>query len=128
MLGGSAGAYFGYFVPNKPANVWRTALTNTGKGYDKLSQYATSKKDVKSMSAKGSFKITGDVASDGTFSGVSDGKSAQLTGSTSALGLKVNYDVRAIDSAGNTPDIYFKVDGVQGLGDLGWWLYGRTRY
>jgi hypothetical protein len=116
--GGSAGAYFGYFVPNKPENVWRTALINSGKGYDKLSQYATSKKNVKGMSAKGSFKFSGSVAADGTFNGLSDGKNGQLTGSVSAVGLKINYDVRAIDSAGNTPDIYFKIDGIQGLGSL----------
>jgi hypothetical protein len=117
-IGSGAAAYVGYVVPNKPENVWRTALTNTGKGYDKLSQYATSKKDVKGMSAKGSFKISGSLAADGSFSGMSDGKNGQLTGTTSAVGLKINYDVRAIDSPGNTPDIYFKVDGIQGLGDL----------
>jgi hypothetical protein len=118
FIGTGAGAYFGYYVPNKPENVWNTALINTGKGYDKLSEYTTAKKDVKGMSTKGSFKISGDVAADGSFNGASDGKSGQLTGNVSAVGLKVNYDLRAIESPGNSPDIYFKVDGVQGLGDL----------
>jgi hypothetical protein len=118
LLGGSAAAYFGYYVPNKPANVWASALTNTGKGYDKITTYATAKKDVKSMNADGSFKLSGSVASDGTFKGVSDGKNGELSGNISAAGLKVNYDVRAIDSPGNSPDVYFKVDGIQGLGNL----------
>jgi hypothetical protein len=118
FIGGGASAYLGYYVPNKPENVWNTALTNTGKGYDKLSQYATAKKDVKDMSAKGSFKISGSVAADGSFNGASDGKNGQLTGTTSAVGLKINYDVRTIDSPGNTPDVYFKIDGIQGLGEL----------
>jgi hypothetical protein len=116
--GGSAAAYFGYFVPNKPPNVWRTALTNTGKGYDKLSQYATTKKDSKGLSTKGSFKFGGILASDGAFSGLSDNKNGQFSGSVSAAGLKINYEVRAINSTGNTPDIYFKINGVQGLGSL----------
>jgi hypothetical protein len=116
--GGSAAAYFGYYVPNKPENVWKTALTRTGKGYDKLSSYATSKKNVKGLSAKGTFKISGSVAADGSFEGLSDGKNGKLTGSVSAVGLKVNYDVRAVNSSGNTPDIYFKIDGIQDLGSL----------
>jgi hypothetical protein len=118
LAGSGAAAYFGYIVPNKPDNVWRTALTNTGKGYDKISTYATSKKDVKAFSANGSFKVSGSTAADGAFKGESDGKSGQLTGSISAAGLKVNYDMRAIESPGNSPDIYFKLDGIQGLGDL----------
>jgi acyl-CoA-binding protein len=118
FIGSGAAAYFGYVIPNKPENVWGTALANTGKGYDKLSEYATSKKETKPMSVKGSFKVSGEVAADGAFDGISDGKNGQLTGTVSAVGLKVNYDVRALESPGNTPDIYFKVDGIQGLGDL----------
>jgi len=118
LIGATAGAYYGYYIPNKPENVWKTALTNTGKGYDKLSQYATAKKNVQGMSAKGSFKVSGSVAADGTFNGVSDGKNGQLTGSVSAVGMKIGYDIREINSPGNSPDIYFKVDGIQGLGDL----------
>jgi hypothetical protein len=118
LLAGGAAAYFGYVVPNKPENVWRTALTNTAKGYDKLSQYATSKKGIKGIGASGSFKLSGAVAADGSFKGSSDSKNGQFAGNVSAAGLKVNYDVRAIESPGNSPDIYFKIDGVQGLGDL----------
>jgi type II secretory pathway pseudopilin PulG len=116
--GGSAAAYFGYYIPNKPENIWSTALERTGKGYDKLTQYATSKKNIKGLSAKGTFKISGSVAADGSFDGLSDGKNGKLTGSFSAVGLKVNYDVRAINSSGNTPDIYFKIDGLQDIGSL----------
>jgi hypothetical protein len=118
LAGGASAAYFGYVVPNKPENIWKSALTNTGEGYDKLSQYATAKKNVQGMSAKGSFKISGSMAADGTFNGVSDGKSGQLTGNISAVGLKINYDVRQIQSPGNSPDVYFKIDGIQGLGSL----------
>jgi hypothetical protein len=118
LIGGSAAAYFGYIVPNKPENVWKSALTNTGKGYDKLSSYATAKKNVQGVSAKGSFKISGSVAADGTFNGMSDGKNGQLTGNISAAGLKINYDLREIESPGNSPDVYTKIDGIQGLGDL----------
>jgi hypothetical protein len=121
FIGGSAGAYYGYFVPNQPANVWRTALTNTGKGYDKLSSYAQTQFGGQSKGVKlnGSFKVSGSVAADGDIQGSSDSNNGEFTGSFSASGLKVGFDTRIIKSGSNTsPDIYFKVDGVQGLGDL----------
>jgi hypothetical protein len=118
LLGGSAAAYFGYYQPNQPANIWNSALTNTGKGYDKLTDYATSYDASKGSSIKGGFKLSGDIAADGTITGSSDGQNSDVSGSVSAVGLKVNYAVKTIKSAGNTPDVYFKVDGLTGLGDL----------
>ncbi|MBX4190615.1 hypothetical protein KW794_00855 [Candidatus Saccharibacteria bacterium] len=121
LLSGGASAYFGYYVPNKPENVWKTALTNTGKGYDKLSEYAQQQLDSKQKGVKidGSFKLSGSVAADGSFQGSSDGDNGEFTGSLSATGLKMNLDTRVIKSAtGDTPDIYFKVDGLQGIGTL----------
>lgn len=120
LLGGSAAAYFGYVVPNKPANVWAKALSNTGKGYDKLSQYAQSQfgGTSKGVAIKGTYKISGAVAADGSFEGSSDGDNGEFTASLSASGVKVNLDTRVIKSATNSPDIYFKVDGIQGIGTL----------
>lgn len=116
--GGSAAGYFGYYLPNKPENIWSTALTNTGKGYDKLSQYATTTKNIKGLSMKGSFKFSGAVATDGSFDGSSEGGNSELTGNISAVGLKVAVDLRTIANNGNSPDIYFKVNGLEGLGNL----------
>ena len=118
LLGGTASAYFGYVVPNKPENMWHSALVNTGKGYDKLSDYATTAKGVKGWNEDGSFKFTGPVVVDGTVSGKSDGQNGDFNASVSATGLKLNFDVRGLKSTGDTPDIYFKVDGLQGLGGL----------
>jgi hypothetical protein len=120
LLGGSAGAYFGYVVPNKPENIWSKALSNTGKGYSKLSAYAENQfsGQAKGVKLDGTFKVSGTVAADGSFHGTSDGDNGEFTGSVSATGLKINLDTRVIKSTGNTPDIYFKVDGIQGLGSL----------
>ncbi len=98
LLGGSAAAYVGYYVPNKPANMWRTALTNSGKGYDALSRYATTNKQAKGVSLNGSFKLSGGLAFDGTLSGQSNGANSEFTSNVSTLGLKVNADVRTIAS------------------------------
>jgi hypothetical protein len=120
LLGGSAAAYFGYVLPNKPANVWAKALTNTGKGYDKLSQYAQGQLSgtSKGVAIKGTYKLSGFIAADGSFEGNSDGDNGEFTASLSATGVKVNLDTRIIKSATGSPDIYFKLDGLQGIGTL----------
>ncbi len=119
LIGLTTGYVFGYYIPNKPENVWKSALVNTGKGYDAMTEYeAIATKDVKGLDMQGSYRIKGAIVSDGTFVGKSLGSDSQFTGSISAAGLKVNYDVRSIKSAGDTPDFYFKVTGIQGIGDL----------
>jgi hypothetical protein len=120
LASSSAAAYFGYYTPNKPENIWAKALTNTGKGYDKLSSYIDDQLNGKTKGAKlsGSYKLTGAIAADGSFEGTSDGDNAVFTGTFSAAGVKVNLDARAIKSSGNSPDVYFKVDGLQGIGTL----------
>lgn len=118
FIGASAAAYLGYYLPNKPENIWSRALVNTGKGYDMVSSYIASRKNIKGTKLDGSFKLSGLMAADGTFSGTSDDKNGHFTGSLAASGLKVNLDVRTITENSNTPDIYFKVDGIQELGTL----------
>jgi hypothetical protein len=119
LLAGSAGAYFGYYVPNQPQNIWKTALTRTGKGYDKLTQYAVTQfKADSGLKLDGKFQTSGFFSADGTFSGDSDKDNGEFTASVSAGGVKVNTDVRLLKSSTSTPDIYFKIDGIQGLGDL----------
>lgn len=119
VLGGGAAAYFGYYMPNQPDNVWKTALTRTGKGYDKLTQYAVTQfKSENGLKLDGKFQTSGFFSADGTFSGDSDKDNGEFTGTLSTSGIKVNTDVRLLKSATSTPDVYFKIDGIQGLGDL----------
>lgn len=120
LMGGGAAAYFGYYLPAKPENLWKTALERTGNGYDKLSEYIVKQTESESNGAtvNGTFKIGGELAADGSFKGSSDGTNSQLTGTISASGLKVGLDFRTLKSATGTPDVYIKVGGLQGLGDL----------
>ena len=118
VIGASAGAYFGYYLPNKPENIWNTALSRTAKGYDKLAEYISKERDTKGVAIKGSFKFGGDFAADGSFEGKSNDDNGEFSGSISATGLKVNLDVKTIKSPGNSPDIYFRLNGLEGLGDL----------
>lgn len=119
VLGLTSAYVFGYYLPNTPENVWKSAVTNTGKGYDALTTYATNfNSEVDGLEMQGSYKLKGDMVSDGTMSGKSLGDNAQFSGTISASGLKIEYEVRAIKSTGDTPDYYFKVNGLQGLGTL----------
>lgn len=120
LLGGSAAAYFGYYVPNKPDNLWKTALSRTGKGYQKLSDYVVgfSQNSGKGETYSGSLKLSGSFTGDGNFQGTTDGGNSQTTGSFSTSGINAKLDLRTIKSPTGTPDIYVKLDGLQGLGDL----------
>lgn len=118
--GGASAAYFGYYVPNKPENIWKTALSRTGQGYQKLSDYVVNygRAASKGETYSGSLKLSGALAADGSFQGSADGSNSETTGSLSYLGVKAKLDVRTIRSSSGTPDTYIKLDGLQGLGDL----------
>ncbi|CAN5400312.1 hypothetical protein BH09PAT4_BH09PAT4_00670 [soil metagenome] len=118
LLSLGAGYVFAFYIPNKPENVWKTSLVNTGKAYDMLSEYATKNKDAKGVKIEGSYKLKGSFVSDGSLSGQSVGQDGQVSGSFSAVGLKLGFDLRTFKSSGETPDLYFKLTGLQGLGGL----------
>ncbi len=118
ILSSGAGAFFGYYLPNKPENVWSTALSRTAKGYDKLAEYVSEKRDSQGVVIKGSFKLSGGLAADGTFEGKSNDDNGEFKGLISATGLKINLDLKTLKSPGNSPDIYFKLTGLEGLGEL----------
>lgn len=118
LLGASAAAYFLYYIPNKPENMWKAALVNTGKGYDQLVAYTDEVQNIKSWTQSGNFKVSGGVAADGTFEGTSNGAASSSTTSVSAAGMKIGVDLRTVPTPNSTPDIYFKVSGIQGIGSL----------
>lgn len=117
LLGGSAGAYFGLVVPNKPENVWKTALSNTGKGYDRLATYLEEQQTKKGSTAKGTYKIeSGELVFDGSFETKSDQKDSVTKLDIGAAGVRVNLDVLTTIPENSTyPDVYMKASGLDGL-------------
>lgn len=116
LLGGSAAAYFGYVVPNKPENLWASALKNTGKGYHRLVSYQEQHKNDKGGDIKGNYAVDGSAKSDGKL------EASWYDGSGLAkldLGLgttRATFEGRLIKSASKNPDLYFNVGGIKGLG------------
>jgi hypothetical protein len=114
---------FAYYLPNKPENVWRSALDNTSKGYQKLLDYAADDKLSKQYEVAdldGTFAYSSDgLETDGTLKVKSDDKNATFSGDLGIGLTRVNFDGVVKDAANSdSPDMYVKVDGIKGLGSL----------
>lgn len=119
LLGGSAGAYFGVILPNKPENLWKKSLSTTAKGYDKAVDYLEKNKNVKGSKAKGTLKIEGPIAGDGNIEAESYENNSKFKLDLGFAGTRYNLEGRTIAAANSkNPDVYLKVDGVRGLGAL----------
>lgn len=121
LLGASAAAYVGVVVPNKPENVWNTAVKNTAKGMDKLTAYTEQQKEIKGAKTNGSFKLEtkSGVKADGTFQGSYYGSESNTTASMSVAGSKVQFDLLTHKTENaDSPDIYMRVNGLDGLSSV----------
>jgi hypothetical protein len=118
LAGSGAAAYFGYIVPNKPENVWKTALKNTAEGYNTLVGYQQNNKAHTTAVVKGSYKVSGAFATDGTIDAKADTKTnnADIKFDVGAVTSRINVEARVIGSANSkNPDIYIKASGFKGL-------------
>lgn len=120
LLFGSAAAYFGYFVPNKPENIWKSALSNSAKGFDALVDDAKEQQDVKGATVVGSFSLSGQgLSGDANINGEFYEKQGQGSIDVGFSGARYNAEIRAIEAENaDYPDLYVKVDGIKGLGSL----------
>lgn len=119
---GAGGYLVGYYIPNRPANVYKTALGNTAKGYDQLVTYLDDKELVeksKTYEYEGDFKVeSADFATDGTFRLKSDSKNTTFGGDIGMGTTRVEVEGMAKDAANSdSPDLYLKVKGITGLGE-----------
>ncbi len=116
--GGGVGAYFTLYVPNKPENIWKSAMINSGKVYDEAVTFATKERTDKAMKIEGSYDLDGAIESDGKVNGEWKGFDGKVNGEVSASGIKVGFDVRTIKANDESADLYFKLTGLQGLKSL----------
>lgn len=119
LTAGAAAFYFGYY--NNPSVIYSQSLANTGKGYDRLIDYADKQagRYDKGYSGSGSYKIkAAGLSTDGKAGYKTDGKNSELTFDVGAAATRIKADIRTIQSSGDTPDIYVKASGIKGLGTL----------
>jgi hypothetical protein len=119
LLIGGAIWYFGYFM--NPSTIYSQSLGNTGKGYDKLVDYVDKqeKQAERGYTGSGTYKAKfGDFSTDGKVGLKGDSDNSELTFDVGLGVTRVNADIRTLKSAGDTPDIYVKVDDIKGLGTV----------
>ncbi|HEX9153257.1 MAG TPA: hypothetical protein VF809_00370, partial [Candidatus Saccharimonadales bacterium] len=118
---GSAGYVFGYYLPNKPENIYKSALVKTGDGYDSFVNYINDKEltsKYKTVSFDGDMNIDSagsEVSS--TFQGKMDENNSTFSGEVDLGVAKIELDGVVKDVSGSeSPDVYMKVKGIEGLG------------
>ena len=119
--GGLAIAYFGYYM--NPSVILSQSLSRTGKGYDKLMNYADqqSKVNYKGSTASGTYNLKSDsFSTDGNISFKSDGTNSDTNFNIGLSTTRAQLELRSIkpSSGGSTPDLYLKASGIKGLGGL----------
>lgn len=120
LLGG--GYAFGIYLPNKPANVYKSSLKNSAAGIDTLTNYFQKQtgSDFKSVAYAGSLKVKSSAVSfDGNVSGKFDKDgNGDLLLNADVLGEKLAVNVRSLKAAGNSsPDIYLRATGIKSILD-----------
>lgn len=116
-----AGGYvFAFYLPNRPANVYKTGLDNTGKAVDTLVSYSQQQQTAhyKSVALQGTVNVASAGGSyDVTLDGSAD-KSGDVSANISAdiVGQKIAGSIKSIAVKNSTaPDIYFQVNKAQKL-------------
>ncbi len=118
--GGSAATYYAVIVPNNPEMLWKTSLSNSAKGLEKIAEYQNKQSESKGQSFNGSFKgKVSDVVFDGNINGKTYESNSETNLDVGAAGTRYTLDLKTIvPENANNPDIYFKVTGVKGLVDI----------
>ncbi len=118
LFGGSAYAYFGYYMSS--ATIWNDSLGNASSGYNKLVSYVNTQSTAgyKGISVNGSFNLQmGSSHDNGSLNFESYDKN-------STASIKLDFGVSNLDleersiavSASLDPNLYFQVNGVNQLG------------
>ncbi|HXE10423.1 MAG TPA: hypothetical protein VN554_03290, partial [Verrucomicrobiae bacterium] len=120
LIGGASAYYFGYY--SNPSVIYSQSLGNTGKGYDKLVDFADkqSKLASKGYTGSGSYKFKTDgFSTDGDIGYKGNNSNDELTFDLGLAGTRINADIRTFKTSNSaTPDFYFKVGGLKGLGTV----------
>lgn len=126
MLGGAAAAYQYLYVPNTPANIFKTGMQRSGEALGQLSTDAT---EASKLQALEQSEINGSMelkADDATYAGTirmsndPDSNETDLTASmTDQDGKKSQLGVQLLAEKAQDarlPDMYLKMQGLKALG------------
>lgn len=126
-----AGVVFGYYIPNRPENVWKTSVSRTGKAIDELVNTSVQKERLDSFRKSDvQASMTANIG-EGTYNGSLDVKyddvktNGELVFAAEGEGLPANAQLKAsfmseIAEGSQYPTIHFLFTGLKsfGLDDL----------
>lgn len=116
---------FGWYLPNRPSQVWKSSLDRSGEALSKIVAESTTKESLESVQ-KSESSITGEVKSDkNSYSGSliikSDTKNTQGDAKISmkstgkpAKNMTMNFRSN-VNPADLLPSIYFRLSGIQSV-------------
>lgn len=139
----SGGYVYGYYIPNKPENVWKTGIDRSGDVLEKLVTESTSEENFESFKnskvtgslafESGTFKASGSLdtrfnesRSDTDFKLKIEGEEEIVSGKKE-LDLGLNLKT-SLDQNKRFPDIFFRVSGLKELEGLGLLSPTMTEY
>lgn len=119
ILGGVAAAFY-VTSANNPEKLWKTALDNTNKGYDRLVAYNKEQSKTNGGTLKGTYNVNANnIAADGTIDSKFDAKNSSTKVDLGISGTRFSAEVLStIPEGAKNPDLYIKVSGVKGLDTL----------
>ena len=118
LFGGSAAAYFGYVVPNKPENIWNSAMANTVSGYDKLVTLVDKTEQPKGYKLTANLKSEGMYSADGSFEAQSYENNGKFDAEFGMSGMRVNLEGVMIAEDNADPDLYLKASGLSAISQM----------
>lgn len=107
LFGGSALAYYTYYLPNRPDNIIKDALVNMVYGNKLNSAHIDAKFQTTDRQTKQTFSgtLSGDVGKGGQF---------DITANVDAIITQVSAELKSTDGK----NVYIKVGGLNGLSQL----------
>lgn len=121
MVAGVVAYMVGFYLPNRPANVFATALERTGENYDKLASYlndAGLAKKYENGQANGTFKLkSADFSTDGSFEAKGDANNGTFKADMGLVTTRLKVETILKDAPNSeSPDAYLKMSGIKGFG------------
>lgn len=116
---GGAAYYFGYYTNS--SYVYKQSLANTGKGLTELTNQllTTDMSKYKAYTGTGTYKVDSeDYKTDGKIAFRSDKVNSEITFDVGVGVSRLDFTVRSLKSVNTNPDLYFKVQGLTGLGEM----------